>query len=97
MPQYTAKAFDENKELFDLIRITAKEKEATPAQISLAWMICKKPWIAPIAGTRKFERLKENGASSEIILSPEEVQKIDYALDKMNMSDVFGGSKIQQK
>ena len=80
-----------------MIRITANEKEATPAQISLAWMICMKPWIAPIPGTRKFERLKENRASSEITLSPKEVQKIDDALDKMNMSEVFGGSKIQKK
>lgn len=97
MPQYTDKAFDENQELFDLIRRTASEKEATPAQISLAWMINKKPWIVPIPGTRKLDRLKENGAAVDIILSADEVQRIDDALDKMKMSEVFGGSKIKIK
>lgn len=97
MPQYTEQAFEENQELFDLIRRIANEKEATPAQISLAWMINKKPWIVPIPGTRKLDRLKENGAAADIILSVKEVQKIDDALNKMKMSEVFGGAKIKIK
>ena len=71
----------------------AEEKKATPAQISLAWMICKKPWIAPIPGTRKLERLVENAGAADILLSAEEVQQIDEALDKMQMSAVYGGAK----
>lgn len=97
MPQYTEQAFDENQELFDLIRRIANEKEATPAQISLAWMINKRPWIVPIPGTRKLDRLKENGAAADIILLAKEVQKIDDALNKMKMSEVFGGAKIKIK
>lgn len=94
MPQFTAEAFDVNKELFKLIRNTAETKHATPAQISLAWMICKRPWIVPIPGTRKLNRLMENGKAADIELTEEEVKAIDEALDNMKMSEVFGGSKI---
>ena len=83
-----------NKELFKLIRNTAETKHATPAQISLAWMICKRPWIVPIPGTRKLNRLMENGKAADIELTEEEVKAIDEALDNMKMSEVFGGSKI---
>ena len=71
----------------------AEEKKATPAQISLAWMICKEPWIAPIPGTRKPERLVENAGAADILLSAEEVQQIDEALDEMQMSAVYGGAR----
>ena len=80
-----------------LLRDTAKEHNATPAQISLAWMIDKKPWIAPIPGTRKLKRLKENAGAAEIELSIAEINVIDEVLDHMEMSGVFGGSKMVQK
>ena len=80
--------------MFDLINQLATEKEATPSQISLAWMLCKKPWIVPIPGTRKVTRLIENAGAAAIQLSADEVKNIDKALDEMEMSDVFGGSKI---
>ncbi len=70
------------------------EHHATPAQVSLAWMMCKKPWIVPIPGTRRLCRLKENIGAADIVLSAEEVERIDKALSTMEMSDVFGGSKI---
>ena len=75
----------------------ADEKDATPAQISLAWMLCKKPYIVPIPGTRKLSRLTENAGAADVILSAEEVASIDKALDGMEMSQVFGGSKIVSK
>ena len=62
--------------------------------IALAWMICKKPYIVPIPGTRKTDRLKENAAAADIVLTSDEIAKIDRALDNMKMSPVFGGSKI---
>ena len=65
----------------------------TPAQISLAWVLCKKPWIVPIPGTRKSDRLKENAGAVDALLSEEEVKQIDQALDAMPMSGVFGGTK----
>lgn len=79
------------------IRLLAEEKHATPAQISLAWMSAKKPYIVPIPGTRKVKRLEENMKASEIVLTTEEVRKIDEMLDEMPMSAVFGGSKIKSR
>lgn len=93
MPQFTAEGIDANQNLLNLIRHTASEKNATPAQISLAWMLAKKPWIVPIPGTRKVSRLHENAGASDILLTVAEVEAIDTALDNMTMSDVFGGTK----
>lgn len=60
-------------------------------------MLCKKPWLVPIPGTRKPERLAENAGAAEIQLSAAEVEELDRALDGMEMSQVFGGSQIVQK
>ncbi len=97
MPQFTAEAVDKNQQLLALLHETAQRKNATPAQISLAWMLCKKPYIVPIPGTRKLSRLSENAGAADVILSAEEVASIDKALDGMEMSQVFGGSKIVSK
>lgn len=94
MPQYKAKAYEENKDLFALLRGLAQEKNATPAQISLAWMIAKHPNLVPIPGTTKPDRLAENAGAAEIILTAQEVADIEESLDNMKMSAVFGGSKI---
>lgn len=95
MPQFTAEAMEKNKNLFDLLEETAQNKNATKAQIALAWMMCKKNYIVPIPGTRKLERLKENFGASEIFLSAEEVKALDDALDNMEMSSVYGGAPIK--
>lgn len=96
MPQFTAEGIDKNTGLLNLLNQIAKEKEATPAQISLAWMLCKKPYIVPIPGTRNADRLKENAGAADVILSKDEVKKLDIALDTLEMSEVFGGSKIKK-
>lgn len=93
MPQFRSESYERNRELLELIRRIAEDKNATPAQISLAWMLCKKPWIVPIPGTRKADRLKENAEATDVMLTDEEVEAIDRALDVMPMSDVFGGTK----
>lgn len=95
MPQYSDEAYEANRELLALIRQYAAEKEATPAQISLAWMLCKKPYIVPIPGSRKPERLRENARSVELALTEAEVRMIDEKLDAMPMSGVFGGSPVK--
>lgn len=59
-------------------------------QISLAWMLCKKPYLVPIPGSRKVERLRENFAAGEITLTPEEITAIDAKLNTMDFA-VFGG------
>lgn len=97
MPQFQKESFDKNRGLFEFIHHLADEKHATPSQISLAWMLCKEPWIVPIPGTRHFCRLKENAGAVDVKLTQEEVDMIDEALDGMTMSEVFGGSKIVSK
>ena len=97
MPQFQKESFYKNRGLFEFIHRLADEKHATPSQISLAWMLCKEPWIVPIPGTRHFCRLKENAGAVDVKLSQEEVAMIDEALDSMTMSEVFGGSKIVSK
>lgn len=97
MPQFQEKALEQNKELISLIRHMAEEKSVSPAQISLAWMLCKKPYIVPIPGSRNPERILENLQASEVILSKEEVKALDSALEQMEMSEVFGGSAVIEK
>lgn len=94
MPQFTEKALGQNRDLLGLLNRIGEEKKATPAQISLAWMMCKKPYIIPIPGSRKIDRIRENAAAAEIILTKAEIGEIDKALNSMEMSAVFGGSKI---
>ena len=96
MPQFTDEAMDQNRALFALLDDLAARKNATPAQISLAWMLCKKPWIVPIPGSRHPERLRENAGAADVMLSHEEVMAIDEALDGVEMSQVFGGTEIKQ-
>lgn len=94
MPQFKKESFEKNRELMDYITQLADEHHATPSQISLAWMLCKKPWIVPIPGTRHLCRLKENAGAPDVKLSQEEIARIDRTLDTIPMSEVFGGSKI---
>lgn len=90
MPQYKAEGFEKGQELLALLNDLAEEKQATSAQISLAWMLCKKSFIIPIPGSRKPERLKENFGAADIILTAEEIAAIDRKLDTMTIP-VFGG------
>ena len=92
MPQF--RDYDANAELLALIRRFAEEKDATPAQVSLAWMLRKRPYIVPIPGTRKESRLRENAAASDVTLTDTEFAEIDKALSCIPMSDVFGGSRM---
>ncbi len=93
MPQFTDEAAERNRELLQLLSDLAEAKNATSAQISMAWMLCKKPWIVPIPGTRKEERMIENAGAADIKLSEREVKKLDEALDRIPMSGVFGVTK----
>lgn len=97
MPQFTAESMDKNQKLFDLLEETAQNKNATKAQIAMAWMLCKKNYIVPIPGTRKLSRLKENAGAADVELSAAEVRALDEALDNMEMSAVYGGAPIKAK
>ena len=91
MPQFTESGLEKSRELLTMLKNLAEQKNATPAQISLAWILCKRPYMIPIPGSRKLSRLKENFAASEISLSPEEISAIDAKLDTMTF-EIFGGS-----
>ena len=93
MPQFAPQAVEQNQALLGLLSRLAEEKQATPAQVSLAWMLCKKPWIVPIPGSRKVERMEENLGAAKVELTRQEVEQIDSALDRMPMSAVFGGTR----
>src|SRR6185503_5659677 len=68
VPRFSEENRKANQSLVDLLGTIANENEATPAQIALAWLLAQKPWIVPIPGTTKLHRLKENIASTEIML-----------------------------
>lgn len=84
--QFSEEGFVYYQAVLELIRSMAQEKGATMAQIALAWMMCRKPWIVPIPGTRNVSRMEENAKASEIILTPQEVEQIDGALDQMHLA-----------
>lgn len=84
--QFSEEGFVYYQAVLELIRSMAQEKGATMAQIALAWMMCSKPWIVPIPGTRNVARMEENAKASEIILTPQEVEWIDRALDQMHLA-----------
>ncbi len=79
LPRFSAENRKANQAMIDLITDFAKEKEATPAQIALAWCLAQKPWIIPIPGTTKLHRLEENLGALQIELSEEDLQKLNDA------------------
>jgi aryl-alcohol dehydrogenase-like predicted oxidoreductase len=85
VPRFTPENLDANQVLVDLIKEVAAEKNATPAQIALAWLLAQKPWIVPIPGTRKLERLVENLGAANIELTREELRDINSALSKITI------------
>lgn len=97
MPQFTPEAMEKNKEMIAYLMDLADRKSATPAQISLAWMLAKEPWIVPIPGTRKYSRLIENAQAAEVKLEEQEVKELDRMLDTVPMSEVFGGARVERK
>ena len=79
LPRYTEEARVANKALLDLLNQFAEKRNATSAQIALAWVLAQKPWIVPIPGTTKLHRLAENNAAASIELTKEELQEIENA------------------
>lgn len=77
LPRFTNEAREANKGIIELLKEYATQKDATPAQIALAWLLAKKSWIAPIPGTTKLHRFEENIAAADLTLTPEEVSHID--------------------
>ncbi|MCR6727713.1 aldo/keto reductase [Agrobacterium fabrum] len=84
-PRYSEQARANNMALVDLLRSVADVKGATPAQVALAWLLSRKPFIVPIPGTRKLDRIKENVESSTVVLSDDDVRNIGDALDRIKI------------
>jgi aryl-alcohol dehydrogenase-like predicted oxidoreductase len=83
LPRFTPEALRENRRLVDLLGKIAERKKATPAQIALAWLLARKPWIVPIPGTTKLERLDENIGATEVELTSDDLRDIDGAASKI--------------
>jgi aryl-alcohol dehydrogenase-like predicted oxidoreductase len=83
IPRFTPEARKANQALVDLLGKIAERKKATLAQIALAWLLARKPWIVPIPGTRKLERLEENIGAAAIELTSDDLREIESAASKI--------------
>ena len=86
IPRFKPENLEVNQDLLELIKDIAAKKNATTAQIALAWVLAQKPWIVPIPGTKKLERLKENLGAQDIEFSAQELAEINKALSKINIA-----------
>jgi aryl-alcohol dehydrogenase-like predicted oxidoreductase len=96
LPRFTPEALKANQALVDLIRKIAQRKKATPAQIALAWLLAQKPWIVPIPGTRKLERLDENIGAAGVELTWDDLREIDNAAAKITVQGARYPEKLEQ-
>ncbi len=84
-PRFTQEAIRANRVVIDLLERIAAQKGATPAQIALAWLLAQKPWIVPIPGSRKLERLDENNGAIDIELTPNDLSEIEKAMSQIRV------------
>lgn len=89
-PQYQEEGYQKAKQLLSLLNDLSQQKHCTMAQLSIAWMLCKKDFIIPIPGSRKLERIEENFNASNIEITQEEMNEIDSLLKSIDFN-VFGG------
>jgi aryl-alcohol dehydrogenase-like predicted oxidoreductase len=85
IPRFTPENRKTNQAMVDLLGRFAGQKQATPAQIALAWLLAQKPWIVPIPGTKRLERLDENLAAAGVILTPDDLREIESAASKIRV------------
>jgi aryl-alcohol dehydrogenase-like predicted oxidoreductase len=86
VPRFTPEARQANQALVDEIAGIAAGKQATPAQIALAWLLAQRPWIVPIPGTTKLPRLEENLGAADVQLSPDDLRRIELALSQVKVT-----------
>jgi len=96
VPRFTPEARKANQALVDLLSKVAERKKATPAQIALAWLLARKPWIVPIPGTTKLHRLEENLGAASVELTPDDLRDIDSASSKMKMEGARYPERLEQ-
>jgi aryl-alcohol dehydrogenase-like predicted oxidoreductase len=96
LPRFTPAALKANQALIHLLGRIAERKNATPAQIALAWLLAQKPWIVPIPGTTKLHRLDENIGSLAVELTPADLREIDSAAAKITVQGARYPEKLER-
>lgn len=96
LPRFTPEARKANQALVDLLGEIAAKKHATPAQIALAWLLAQKPWIVPIPGTTKLERLDENIGAVSVELTSDDLREIESASAKIHVEGARYPEKLEQ-
>ena len=96
LPRFTPEALKANQAMVDLLGRIAAEKDATPAQIALAWLLARKPWIVPIPGTTKLERLDENIGAVALQLTADDLRQIDSAAAQIAVQGARYPEKLEQ-
>jgi aryl-alcohol dehydrogenase-like predicted oxidoreductase len=96
LPRFTPEAMKTNQALVDLLGSIGKRKQATPAQIALAWLLAQKPWIVPIPGTTKLHRLEENIAAVAVELTADDLREIDTAASKITVQGDRYPERLEQ-
>ncbi len=96
LPRFTPAALKANQALIDLLGQIAKKKNATPAQIALAWLLAQKPWIVPIPGTTKLQRLDENLGAAAVQLTPDDLRDIESAAAKIKVEGARYPEQLEQ-
>src|SRR6266536_2108958 len=97
VPRFTPEARKANLALVDLLSRVAERKKATPAQIALAWLLAQKPWIVPIPGTTKLERLEENIGAAAVELTPDDLRDIDSAASKIEVQGARYPEQLEKR
>jgi aryl-alcohol dehydrogenase-like predicted oxidoreductase len=96
VPRFTPENRKTNQAVVDLLTGIAERKKATPAQIALAWLLAQKPWIVPIPGTTKLNRLEENIGAAAVELTPDELRQIDSAAAKIPVQGARYPEELQK-
>lgn len=96
LPRFTSEARKANQALVDLLTQLAKQRNATPAQLALAWLLAQKPWIVPIPGTTKLHRLEENIGAVAIELTPQDLSDIERATSEIEVQGARYPERLQR-
>jgi aryl-alcohol dehydrogenase-like predicted oxidoreductase len=96
LPRFSAEARKANQTLVDLLKSIGERKQATPAQIALAWLLAQRPWIVPIPGTTKPNRLEENIGAVEVELTADDLREIDSAASKIAVEGARYPEELQR-
>ena len=97
VPRFTPEARKANQALVELLGQIAAQKQATPAQIALAWLLARKPWIVPIPGTTKLHRLAENLGAADVALAPDDLSDIERAVSEIPVQGARYPAHLQQR